>query len=77
MVKKQISFRLDEITCERLAALAAATDQSQADVLEKGVSLAAELQAVVGQADEEQRTAYILERYAGQLKGRIRRYAGR
>ena len=35
MAKKQISFRLDAITCEQLAGLAAATDQSQADILDR------------------------------------------
>ena len=48
MAKKQISFRLDAITCEQLAGLAAATDQSQADILEQAVALAAELQSATG-----------------------------
>lgn len=75
MAKKQISFRLDAITCEQLAGLAAATDQSQADILEQAVALAAELQSATGRPDEKQRTAYILERYAGQLRERIEKYA--
>lgn len=58
MAKKQISFRLDDVSCEQLAGLAKATDQSQADILEQAIALAAELQDIIGQPDEQQRTAY-------------------
>jgi predicted transcriptional regulator len=75
MAKKQISFRLDDVSCEQLAGLAKATDQSQADILEQAIALAAELQDIIGQPDEQQRTAYACERYAGQLKARCMRYA--
>lgn len=75
MAKKQISFRLDDVSCEQLAGLAKATDQSQADILEQAITLAAELQAATGMPDEQQRTAYACERYATQLKARFMRYA--
>ena len=75
MAKKQISFRLDEIVCEQLAGLAAATDQSQADILEQAVMLAADIQSAAGKPDAEQRTTYATERYVKQLKDRIQRYA--
>lgn len=75
MAKKQISFRLEEIACEQLAELARATDQSQADILEQLIALAAELQAATGQPDQQQRTAYACERYATQLRARTARYA--
>lgn len=75
MAKKQISFRLDSLSCEQLSELARATDQSQADILEQLIALAAELQAAADQPDQQQRTAYACERYTTQLKARLTRYA--
>lgn len=75
MSKKQITIRLDLITCGQLAALAVDTDQSQAEIIEQLVALAAELRDSTDQPDVQQRTAYACERYANQLRARLSRYA--
>lgn len=75
MAKKQISFRLDLITCGQLATLAVDTEQSQAEIIEQLVALATEIRDSTGQPDVQQRTAYACERYASQLRARLSRYA--